>query len=255
MRHPALATLIAVAVVCAVLIVRAEPDAPRAGVPIRVDNAQVNPVDLSVTYDYVNTAVDVTAYEISITRHFADGTTLVSASGQDWFSSSGYSEVRVGGFSHHAVWLVGRPGATPGPHLHQLSSPPPTKAALIDAEVTLTAVIRRDGSTFGDASVLARLFARRVAMLAEYAYWVPRLRSAGAAEDPAAAFSWAVEALAAPRRGEFLSGPRESLLDAATVYKRYSEAHPGEGSRIFEAIITGAAHQYELLLEQSVRMR
>ena len=47
MRHPALATLIAVAVVCAEQIVRAEPDAPRAGVPIRVDNAQVNPVDLS----------------------------------------------------------------------------------------------------------------------------------------------------------------------------------------------------------------
>jgi hypothetical protein len=68
---------------------------PAEAVPIRVGNAQVDRLDLSVTYEFVNEAADVTAYEVSITRYFADGSTLVSTQGQDWFSSIGYTAVRA----------------------------------------------------------------------------------------------------------------------------------------------------------------
>ena len=82
---------------------------PAEAIPIRVGGAQVNPLDLSVTYQYVNEAADVTAYEVSITRYFADGSTLVSTQGQDWFSSTGYSALRVAAYSEYESWLPGYP--------------------------------------------------------------------------------------------------------------------------------------------------
>jgi hypothetical protein len=54
---------------------------PSVESPIRVGNAQVNPLDLSVTYEYTNDSLDVTAYEVTITRHFADGSKIVSTPG------------------------------------------------------------------------------------------------------------------------------------------------------------------------------
>lgn len=122
-------------------------------VPIRVRNAQINPVDLSVTYEFVNEAANVTAYGVSITRYFAGGSTLVSTQGQDWISSAGYSVVGAVAYSSFEAWLPGYSDATPGTHLHRLPSQPATTAALVDADVKLTAVIRLDGSAVGSQRV------------------------------------------------------------------------------------------------------
>ena len=225
---------------------------PTEPIPIRVGNAEVNPLDLSVTYEYVNEAVDVTAYEVSITRHFADGSTLVSTQGQDWFSSTGYSDVRAVVYSEYESWLPGYPSSKPGTHLHLLRSRPASTAALIGADVRLTAVIRRDGSAIGSRAVLDRLFAQRRAMLSEYAFWMPVLDRAGSLEEPVEALNWAVHALAKPRPGEILSEPRKCLRYAAEQMLQWSTDHPADASRVLGAIIKVAAHQHQLLTEQSL---
>lgn len=226
-----------------------------ADVPIRVRNAQINPVDLSVTYEFVNEAPNVTAYEVSITRYFADGSTLVSTQGQDWFSSTGYSVVRAVAYSLFESWLPGYSDATPGTHLHRLPSRPATTAALVDADVKLTAVIRLDGSAVGSQHVLDRLFSHRRAMLSEYAYWVPRLQRAETMEDPIIALEWAAQALAKPRRGESLAEPREGLRYATEQMLRWSDDHPAEARRVLNAIIKVATQQHQFLVEQSVWKR
>jgi len=104
----------------AVLVTGLQSD---GSVPIRVGNAQIDPLDLSVTYEFVNEAHDVTAYEVSITRYFADGSTLVSTQGQDWFSSIGYSVIRAVAYSLYESWLPAYPEAQPGSNLHHLAAP------------------------------------------------------------------------------------------------------------------------------------
>lgn len=224
-------------------------------VPIWIGNAQIDPMDLSVTYEFVNEAHDVTAYEVSITRYFADGSTLVSTQGQDWFSSTGYSVVRAVAYSLYESWLPAYPNAQPGTNLHRLPSPPPTKAALIDADVKLTAVIRLDGSAIGSRRMLERLFSQRSAMLAEYAYWIPRLQRAGTMEDSRAGLAWAVQALSKPRRGETLAEPRECLHYAAAQMHPLSEDHPIDAPQLLDAIIKVARQQHQFLVEQSVWRR
>src|SRR5690349_19676262 len=122
---------------------------PTAEVPIQVGNAQLNPLDLSVTYEVINDAVDVTAYEVSTTRYFADGWKIVSTQGQDWFSSTGDSVVSMAANSIFCAWLPGRPGAIPGTHVHLWSSQSKPTSLVMYAEVTLTAVVRLDGSAVG----------------------------------------------------------------------------------------------------------
>lgn len=186
----------------------ADADQSPGDVPIQVGNARVNTQDLSVTYEFVNTAADVTTYELSVTRHFADGSTLVPR----------------------------RPGTglcRPG----------------------LTAVIRLDGSAVGTRRVLERLFSQRVAMLGEYAYWIPRLDRAASVKDPQTALAWAVEALSKPRQDEVLPGPREALLKGATEMLRWVEREPDAGPRALEVILKVATQQHRLLTEQSVWRR
>ena len=227
-------------------------DPPTVEIPIRVGNAQFNPLDLSVTYEYVNDAVDVTAYEVSITRYFADGSKIVSTQGQDWFSSTGVVDVGVVVNSIYCAWLPGRPGAIPGTHVHlwPLGSKP--KAILIDAEVTLTAVVRLDGSAVGRRRVLERIFAERRAMLAEYAYWMPHLERVRATELPLDALASAVELLKRERPEEMSSKPHQALLRAATQMRRWSDEHPDDALRLLNAIIATANHQVEMLIDQSV---
>ncbi len=225
---------------------------PADAIPIRVGNAEINPLDLSVTYEFVNEAADVTAYEVSITRHFADGSTLVSTQGQDWFSSTGYTDVRAVVYSRYETWLPGYSSSEPGTHLHLLRSRPPSTAALIGADVRLTAVIRRDGSVIGNRAVLDRLFAQRRAMLSEYAFWMPVLDRAGRLENPLEALNWAAQALAKPRHGEILSEPRECLRYAAEQMYQWSTDHPADASYVLGVLIKVAAQQHQLLTEQSV---
>ena len=191
-------------------------------------------------------------HEVSITRHFADGSTLVSTQGQDWFSSTGYTAVRAVVYSQYAIWLPRYPSSEPGTSLHLLRSRPASTAALIDADVRLTAVIRRDGSAIGRRAVLDRLFAQRRAMLSEYVFWMPVLDLAGRVEDPVEALNWAAHAFAKPRPGEILSEPRECLRYAAEQMYQWSTDHPADASRLLGAIIKVAAQQHQLLTEQSV---
>jgi hypothetical protein len=226
-----------------------------ADIPIRVGNTAFDPMDLSVTYEFVNDAADVTAYEVSITRYLADGSTLVSTQGQDWFSSTGYSAVRAVAYSQYESWLPGYPTAKPGTHLHLLRPRPRSTAALIDADVKITAVIRLDGSAIGSRKVLDRLFAQRRLMLSEYAFWMPFLERARSLDDPLEGLNWAAHALAKPRSGEVLSEPRECLRSAAEQMHRWSQDHPNDASRVLGAIINLAAQQQQLLTEQSVWKR
>ena len=224
---------------------------PDEAVPIRVGNAQVDPLDVSVTYDFVNEAADVTAYEVSITRYFADGSSLVSTQGQDWFSSIGYSAVRAVVYSEYEGWLPGYPRSKPGTHFDQLHRRPASSAILIGADVRLTATIRLDGSTIGDREVLGRLFAQRRAMLSEYAFWMPLLEQAMSLDDPLEALNWAAHVFAKPRPGEILPGPRESLRYAAEQMYQWSTDHPSDAGRLLGTILKVAAQQRRLLTEQS----
>jgi hypothetical protein len=233
------------------LIAAADP--PTVEIPIRVGNAQFDPLDLSVTYEYVNDALDVTAYEVSITRYFADGSKVVSTQGQDWFSSTGVVDVGVVVNSIYCAWLPGRPGAIPGTHVHLWPSRSKPKASLIDADVTLTAVVRLDGSAVGRRRVLERIFAERRALLAEYAYWIPHLERARATELPLDALASAVELLKRERPEERSSKPHEALLRAATHMQLWSDEHPDDAPRLLDAIIATASHQVEMLIDQSVQ--
>ena len=231
----------------------ADADQSPVDVPIHVANARVNTQDLSVTYEFVNTAADVTAYELSITRHFADGSTLVSTQTQDWFESHGYTMVGLAAYSEYAVWLP--PNGQPGDLMHLLSERLRTKAPVMYADVRLTAVIRLDGSAVGSRRVLERLFSRRVAMLGEYAYWAPRLDRAARRKDPQAALAQIVEALSTPKQDEVLPGPREALLKGASEMLRWVEREPDAGPRAVDAILKVATQQQRLLTEQSVWRR
>jgi hypothetical protein len=221
-------------------------------VPIRVRNVQIDPVDLSVTYEFVNEAVDVTAYEVSITRHFADGSVLVSTQGQDWFSSIGYAAVRAVVYSQYESWLPRYSDASPGTHWHPFPSGLVPKAALIDADVTLTAVIRLDGSARGRRSVLDRLFSERRAMLSEYTQLVAVLKRAEQIEDPVTALESIARELRQQRPGEVLAGPRESVRYAAEQMLRWSEEHPADASRVLGTLVKVVAQQQQFLAEQSL---
>jgi hypothetical protein len=224
-------------------------------IPIRVGNAQIDPFDLSVTYDFVNDAIDVTAYELSITRHFADGSALVSTQGQDWFSSTGYSLVGVPVNSRICSWLPRYSPDEPGMNSHRLPSQAVANPALIDANVRVTAVIWLDGTATGSQRVIDRLFSQRRAMLSEYAFWVPRLQRASLIENPTDALGWLVQTLAKPRRGEVLPGPRESLRTAAEGGLRWARSNPEVAPVLLDTLLTVGRQQYQFLVEQSVRKR
>ena len=224
-------------------------------VPIRVGDARVDPQDSSVTYSFVNTASDVTAYEVAITRHFSDGSVSVSTQGQDWFSSSGYTHLRAVYVGEDHTWLPPYPEATPGTHLHRLAPPAAKRLYLVDAEVVLTAMIRSDGTSFGDPKIIERFWSERRAILGEYKYWLQRLERARLTLAPLDALSWAVKALAVPRESEGLAGPREALHAGAKDMAALCEQHPSDASRLLEALVLSTTQQYHRLDEQFTAKR
>jgi hypothetical protein len=186
---------------------------------------------------------------VSITRHFADGSTLISTQGQDWFSSTGYTDVRAVVYSRYATWLPGYSSSEPGTHLHLLHSRPASTTALIGADVRLTAIIRLDGSAMGSRAVIERLFAQRRARVRVLD---ARARAGGEPGGSIGGLNWAAQALAKPRPGEILSEPRECLRYAAAQMYQWSTDHSADASRLLGAIIKVAAQQHQLLTDQSV---
>ena len=92
-------------------------------------------------------------------------------------------------------------------------------------------------------------------MLSEYSFWLSHLQRAGLIEDPTEGLAGLVRVLAKPRRGEILSGPRESLYQAAESSLRWAHSNPEVAFRLLDAILTVGRQQYQFLVEQSVRKR
>jgi hypothetical protein len=228
-----------------------------ASSPITVSNVSFEPADLTVSWDRV-VAQDVTYIETQIAWRFSDGTSIVEQVDDDWF-------LGLNGFGlccEQAVNLVY--GSTPiGPSLlfstpnvpviHGIRKPktsPPPGAVLVDADVTIVAVMMSDGTGFGDSATLREVVNNWQRLDREYAYWLTVIADAWQDDSAIATQRTFAPLVQPPRRGALGEKVRLQMKMAVDRMLPFAETHLDFAPWLLEGMVRSIEQQRGWLLKQ-----